>query len=347
MNISPAPRGNLPKRDSIVRSPDGTDGWDWRPTADLAALRLRAETLACMRGFFAERGVLEVETPLLASTTAPDPHLASMEVDCSGWSGGGRTGRFFLQTSPEFFMKRLLAAGSGPIFQIGRAFRAGERGAHHNPEFTILEWYRPAFDREELMNEVESLVRSLLPVGPAERMTYLAAFQRHAGFDPFRAPPSLLRDRAIGLGAAPDDARSLDRNACLDLIFGCIVQPALGEGAVFLFHFPAAQAVMARLATDNPSVAERFELFVDGIELANGYHELTNSREQRSRFLTDGERRKRMGLPEAPVDERLLMALTHGLPDCAGVALGVDRLLMLLSGAPDLDAVMAFPFSRV
>nr|VFK37128.1 MAG: lysyl-tRNA synthetase, class 2 [Candidatus Kentron sp. SD]VFK41239.1 MAG: lysyl-tRNA synthetase, class 2 [Candidatus Kentron sp. SD] len=349
MNTSPAPR-----RDSIARTHDQAhgqaDGQNWRPTADLAALRLRAETLARIRGFFGERGVLEVSTPLLATTTATDPHLASMEVHCPtcpARTGAGRAGRLFLQTSPEFFMKRLLAAGSGPIFQIGKAFRAGERGTHHNPEFTLLEWYRPGFDREGLMREVESLVRSLLPIGPARRMTYLDAFQRYAGLDPFRAPLSTLRDHAIRLGATTQDARSFDRDTCLDLISSRIVQPALGQGAVFISHFPASQAAMARLAPHDPLVAERFELFVDGVELANGYHELTDSREQRRRFLADGETRKRMGLAETPLDERLLMALDHGLPDCAGVALGVDRLLMLLSGAADLDAVMAFPFSRV
>nr|VFJ89851.1 MAG: lysyl-tRNA synthetase, class 2 [Candidatus Kentron sp. LFY] len=313
-------------------------------------LRLRASLLARIRSFFAGRDVLEVETPLLASTTTTDVHLDSMEIRCRARMGRINTAetshRLFLQTSPEFFMKRLLAAGSGPIFQICKAFRAGEQGSHHNPEFTLLEWYRPGFTREALMDEVESLVRSILPIGPARRMTYLDAFREYAELDPFQAPLSLLRDHAVRLGSHPEDAGSFDRDTCLDLVLGRIVQPTLGHGAVFISHFPATQAAMARLVADDPLVAERFELFVNGIELANGYHELTDAREQRGRFLADMEKRRQVGSTELPVDERLLMALAHGLPDCAGVALGVDRLLMLLA-ATNLDAVMAFPFSRV
>nr|VFJ43509.1 MAG: lysyl-tRNA synthetase, class 2 [Candidatus Kentron sp. FW] len=323
---------------------------DWQPVADMAMLRQRARLLAKIRKFFAERGVLEVETPLLASTTATDPHLASIEVHYPALMEGIGTGqsgrRLFLQTSPEFFMKRLLAAGSGPIFQICKAFREGEAGRYHNPEFTLLEWYRPGFDRDRLIDEVQSLIRAILPIGPARQLTYREAFQRHANLDPLGAPLSVLQERAVGLGADPEDARSFDRDTYLDLILSRIVQPALGPGAVFLSRFPATQAAMARLATDDPRVAERFELFVDGIELANGYHELTNSREQRDRFIADNEKRRHMGLAGLPIDERLLMALNHGMPDCAGVALGIDRLLML-SADKNLDAVMAFPFSRI
>nr|VFK30196.1 MAG: lysyl-tRNA synthetase, class 2 [Candidatus Kentron sp. MB] len=328
---------------------------NWRPAADTAALRLRAELLGRIRNFFRERDVLEVETPLLASTTVLDLHLTSMEVRCEGHkeqTADGRTGRrFFLQTSPESFMKRLLAAGSGPIFQLCKAFRDGEVGPHHNPEFTLLEWYRPGFHRETLMDEVESLVRSLLPIGPAMRMTYRDAFCKYAELDPFLASLSALQEYVDRLGFRAD-ADPLDRDTCLDLIVSRVVQPALGPDAVFLYHFPASQAAMARLAADNPLLAERFELFVDGIELANGYHELADSREQRHRFLADREKRSQRQLPNLPMDERLLAALEHGLPDCAGVALGVDRLLMLLAShhtvsAVKLDAVMAFPFWRV
>lgn len=311
-------------------------------------LRQRARLLAKIRKFFAERGVLEVETPLLASTTATDPHLASIEVRYPApMEGIGQSGRrLFLQTSPEFFMKRLLAAGSGPIFQICKAFREGEAGHHHNPEFTLLEWYRPGFDRDRLIDEVQSLIRAILPIGPARRLTHGEAFRQHANLDPLGTPLSVLRERAVGLGAEPEDARSFDRDTCLDLISSRVVQPALGPGAVFLSRFPATQAAMARLATDDPRVAERFELFVDGIELANGYHELTDGREQRDRFIADNEKRRHMGLARIPMDERLLGALDHGLPDCAGVALGIDRLSMLLADR-NLQAVMAFPFSRI
>lgn len=323
----------------------------WRPTADVATLRLRAALLGRIRGFFAERDVLEVETPLLASTTATEPHLASIRAHCES-SGRSRPERcLFLQTSPESFMKRLLAAGSGPIFQIGKAFRKEELGRYHNPEFTILEWYRPGFDRGALMDEVDALLASVLGTGAGRRIGYAAAFRRHAGLDPFRAPLSVLRGYARKLGLAPAESDSLDRESCLDLILSRRIQPALGPGPVFLTGFPAAQAAMARVVTDragnDTGVAERFELFVDGIELANGYHELGDSREQRVRFLADIAKRRERRLPTVPVDERLLGALAHGMPDCAGVALGIDRLVMLAAAAGSLESVMAFPFSRV
>nr|VFK02664.1 MAG: lysyl-tRNA synthetase, class 2 [Candidatus Kentron sp. H]VFK02763.1 MAG: lysyl-tRNA synthetase, class 2 [Candidatus Kentron sp. H]VFK05620.1 MAG: lysyl-tRNA synthetase, class 2 [Candidatus Kentron sp. H] len=338
----------------------------WRPVADLAMLRLRAALLQRIRAFFAERDVLEVETPLLASTTTTEPHLASLQVhpgpfgapldnrqpptnpieeDHQGTSP--RAAPLFLQTSPESFMKRLLAAGSGPIYQLCKAFREEEVGRCHNPEFTILEWYRPGFDRAALMDEIDALLRATLGIGPGARIGYAEAFRRHAGLDPFRAPLSTLQDHTRGLGLTPEDAHSLHRDDCLDLILSRVVQPALGPGPVFLSGFPASQAAMARLAPDDPAVAQRFELFVDGIELANGYHELGDAREQRARFLADGAKRRERRLPAVPMDERLLGALAHGMPDCAGVALGVDRLVMLAGGARRLDSVLAFPFSRV
>ncbi|MBT8421437.1 MAG: EF-P lysine aminoacylase GenX [Gammaproteobacteria bacterium] len=365
------------------------DHKDWRPAADLTTLRLRAKVLAEIRTFFAERKVLEVETPLLASTTTTEPHLASMEVLHGNshegmhhprhmkercplqWTSPPRGG--FLQTSPESFMKRLLATGSGPIFQICKAFRAEEVGRHHNPEFTILEWYRLGFDSWALMDEIDELMGAILGTGPGQRISYADAFGRHAGLDPFREPLSALQAYTRTLGVAPADSESLEREACLDLILTQVVQPALvprvtntplnnrqqsidsmQEGSrrhlpcaapVFIFGFPANQASMAKL-TDDTAVAERFELFIDGIELANGYRELGDSREQRTRFLADIENRREKRLPEIPVDERLLQALAHGLPDCAGVALGIDRLVMLAAAKTSLDEVLAFPFGR-
>ena len=319
-------------------------GADWRPAAGLDALRLRARLAERIRAFFAARGVLEVETPLLAAATTPEPHLASLLV-------AGDPPRY-LQTSPELHMKRLLAAGSGPIYQLGRAFRAGEAGRRHNPEFTLLEWYRPGLDPRGVMDEVEELLRDLLPAErfdprPAPRSTYGELFRRHLGIDPHRAAAAEL-DRAIeaeglaGPGFAPGD-----RDGRLQLLMALAVEPRLPAGLVFVHDFPAGQASLARLReTGEGVVAERFEAFVDRVELANGFRELADPAEQRRRFEADLAARREAGLPEPPLDERFLAALEAGLPDCAGVALGFDRLVMLAAGADSLDQVLAFPADR-
>ncbi len=310
----------------------------WEPSAGFAALRRRAEVLARIRAFFAARSVIEVETPVLAAAGGTDIHLAPLHTDLAD----GR--RLYLQTSPEFAMKRLLAAGSGPIYQLGRAFRDGEAGRRHNPEFTMLEWYRPGWDHRALMDEVDALLTEVLGTAPGERMTYREAFRRHAGLDPFTAVDDELRARATGLGL---DAGDVDRDGCLSLLLGAVVEPRLGRGRpTFLDDFPASQAALARIRPGEPPVAERFEAYVEGVELANGYHELTDPAEQRCRFEVDLAERRRRGLPELPVDERLLAALEHGLPECAGVALGVDRLVMLACGAASLADVIAFPVDR-
>jgi lysyl-tRNA synthetase class 2 len=249
-------------------------------------------------------------------------------------------------------MKRLLAAGSGSIYQICKVFRGGELGRLHNPEFTLLEWYRLGFDHHNLMDEVEALVRECLPsstrAGPARRMRYREAFESWAGVDPFSASPEALA-RCLerhGIGATVGLECS-DRDAWLDLILTQIVEPRLqDEGWVFLYDYPPSQASLARVRAGNPPVAERFELYVDGIELANGFHELGDATEQRRRFEADLAQRRDRGLPVPPKDECLLAALEHGLPDCAGVALGVDRLVMVAAGAGALRDVMAFPIER-
>jgi lysyl-tRNA synthetase class 2 len=312
---------------------------DWRPSASLEALHRRATLLATARAFFREREVLEVETPLVCRCTTTEPSIASLPVTI-----GGREG--WLQTSPEHAMKRLLAAGSGPIYQITRAFRDAERGRLHNPEFTILEWYRPGFDHHALMDEVEALLGRLLGAGGAERTTYAEAFLRHAGLDPHAADRALLEAACMDLGLAGPSARGLERDALLDLLLARVVRPALGAGLVFLTDFPASQAALARVRPGPPAVAERFEAFVNGIELANGYHELTDGAEQARRFEADRTRRRTAGLGDTPPDRRLLSALAHGLPPCAGVALGVDRLVMLAVGARDVAEVMAFASER-
>lgn len=317
---------------------------DWRPTATLAALRRRAELLARTRDFFAERGVLEVETPLLAAAPASDPHLEALAT--SPRVTGGRP--LYLQTSPELAMKRLLATGSGPIYQLGRAFRDGERGRRHNLEFTILEWYRPGFDHHRLMDEVEELLSATLGTGPGERLTYHEAFLRHLDLDPLTAGTAEVARCAAKVGLA--EVRGLppdDLDGWLGLLFAHAVEPHLGHrGPTFVHAYPASQAALARLDPEDERVAHRFEVFVAGVELANGYHELADAAEQRRRFEADNAERRRRSLPEVPVDERLLAALAAGLPPCAGVALGFDRLVMLAAGVDDIAEVIAFPVER-
>lgn len=312
----------------------------WRPSATVENLRLRARLLAEARGFFAERGVLEVETPLLASTTVSDPHLHSFGVrDERGRALG------YLQTSPEFAMKRLLAAGSGSIYQLGRAFRAAELGRSHLPEFTLLEWYRVGFDHHALMDEVESLLRRLLGSrlvsGPVPRETYRELFLRVLGVDPHRCDTDDLRRCADSLSASP----GLERDELLALLLTHRIEPTFEPGRPrFVHDFPASQAALARLRpeADGTLVAERFEVYVGPVELANGFHELLDASEQRRRFERDLEERRARGLGVPPIDERLLAALEHGLPHCSGVALGFDRLVMLAAGASSLMEVAAF-----
>lgn len=317
---------------------------DWRPTASIEALRLRAGMLATIRAFFAAREVLEVETPLLASAPVTDPHLQALS--CRYRGPGADEGRdLYLQTSPEFAMKRLLAAGSGPVYQICKAVRDGEAGRRHNPEFTILEWYRPGWDHHRLMDEIDALLAAILGTRPGERLSYAETFERHAGFDPHREPDRALRARVAALGVR--SAAGLGRDDLLDLVLTHLVEPRLGHcQPSFVSDYPASQAALARVRPGDPPLAERFEVFVEGLELANGYHELTDPAAQRQRFERDLEARRAAGLPEVPVDERLLGALEHGLPDCAGVALGLDRLLMLAAGTRDIADVLAFPISR-
>jgi lysyl-tRNA synthetase class 2 len=317
---------------------------DWRPTASLEMLHLRAEILAKIRSFFDERDVLEVETPLLASAPVTDLHLHAMTARYRG--PGADEGRdLYLQTSPEFAMKRLLASGSGSIYQICRAFRDGEAGRRHNPEFTILEWYRPGWDHHRLMDEMDELLAELLGSRSAERLTYAEAFERYAGFDAFGESDEGLRVRVGKLGAR--DAEGLSRDDLLDLVLTHIIEPKLGHcQPTFIHDYPASQASLSRIRDGERPVAERFEVFVEGVELANGYHELTDDAEQRRRFESDLDARRNRGLPEVPIDEGLLAALEHGLPDCAGVALGVDRLAMLTAGTRNLSDVLAFPIDR-
>ncbi len=312
----------------------------WRPSASPRALQRRAAMLAEARAFFAQRGVLEVETPILSAAAVSDPQLESLATRVAGMPG-----EFYLQTSPEYSMKRLLAADSGDIYQICKVFRDAERGRWHNPEFTMIEWYRLGLDDTALMDEVEALVSRLLQpqrrLGSAERLSYSSALERHAGVDAHQATDAQLTSAAQRHGIVCE-AR-LDRDAKLDLLMGLVVGPKLGrERPCFICDYPASQAALARLKPGLPPVAARFELYLDGVELANGFHELQDAAEQRRRFNRDLEVRAERGQQRLPVDEHLIAALENGLPDCAGVALGFDRLVALALGADSLGQAMAF-----
>jgi len=313
---------------------------DWRPTASLIALQRRARMLAQVREFFASRSVLEVETPILSAGAVSDPQIESLATRVAGM-----TGPSYLSTSPEYAMKRLLAAGSGDIYQVCKVFRDAERGRWHNPEFTMIEWYRLGFDDAALMTEVEGLAALLLapdrPLRPAERLTYAEALRRHVGVDAHRDDESAFeraaRDHGIVCRA------ELDRDAKLDLLMGLVVGPKLGlDRPCFICDYPASQASLARLKPGQPAVAARFEFYIDGIELANGFHELANAAEQRARFDGDLAVRGARGQVQPPLDERLLAALKSGIPDCAGVALGFDRLVAVALGTACLSEAMSF-----
>ncbi len=324
------------------------DAAEWRPTAGLAALKRRAAMLAELRAFFAERSVLEVETPLLSAETTLDLHLEplSSRVDASGVERG----RMYLQTSPELAMKRLLAGGSGSIYQVCKAFRGGERGRWHNPEFTILEWYRVGWDVHRLMREVAALIETLLAgsrrLEPAIYVSYADLMRQHAGIDPHEASIEVLR-RAVEDSPSPVDTSGLDRDDLLSRLFGERIEPRFAPDRVtVVFDYPASQAAMARLNASDPRTAERFEAYVGEIELANGYGELCDSAEQRQRMERDLASRRRTGRPLPPTPSRFLAALESGLPRCAGVALGLDRLLGLDLQAGSIDELIAFPVER-
>lgn len=296
--------------------------------------------LDAARSFFKHRGVMEVETPILSAAAVSDPQIESLATQIAGLPD-----RMYLCPSPEYAMKRLLASGSGDIYQICKVFRDAERGRWHNPEFTMIEWYRSGFDDAALMGEVEMLVRELLAptrrLEAAERLSYSAALQRHAGVDAFSSSEADLREAAIRHGITCE--ADLDRDAKLDLLMGLVVGPRLGrEKPCFICDYPASQAALARLRPGDPRVATRFELYLDGHELANGYHELVQPKEQRNRFAQDLARRRARGQVQPPLDENLLAALENGMPDCAGVALGFDRLVAIALGANRLADAMSF-----
>ncbi len=300
----------------------------------------RAFLYRTIRDFFAARDVVEVETPVLSSAGNTDPQLESFRTDGQppAW----------LRTSPEFFHKRLLAQHGFDLFEIGKAFRQGESSTRHNPEFSLLEWYRLGFTMTALMQEVEQLLQTVYAafrknLQPPQFFRYGEVFAEHTGLSPFTASLAHLQAACRSAGYS---GQALERDHCLDLLFSLQVQPQLPQDcAVFVSHYPASQAALAQLDPENNQQALRFECFVDGLELANGYQELTDPAEQLRRFEADASTRQRNGLVSVPPDEKFLAALHHGLPACSGVALGLDRLLMLVTGAASIDEVLWFSWA--
>ena len=339
-------------------SESGAIDHDERPTASLDTLRRRAQLLAETRRFFDSAGFFEVDTPLLSADRVIDPHLEPF-VARGAESASSTTKPAYLQTSPEFAMKRLLCEGAQAIYQLGKVFRAGERGARHNPEFTMLEWYRVGDDHESAMRLTEAYLRSLAAVVPRppawdtasfRRITYREAFEARLGFDPHRASTRTIVASGLVRGVSPPQSlEEDDRDGWLNWLLAEFVEPSLGsEQPEFLVDYPASQAALARLGTDaeGTKVAERFELYWRGVELCNGYHELTDAAELRSRIATETTRRASEGLPPLDTDNRLLRAMDRGLPPCAGNAVGFDRFVMLLLGFERIDEVVPFPFER-
>ena len=319
---------------------------DWQPSADLAALRLRAAFNCMAREFFQQRQVLEVETPILSAAGNTEPNIASFHTEFSGHVDAGPRRRW-LRTSPEYPLKRLLAAGVGDCYELGRVFRNGEAGGRHNPEFTLLEWYRVGWDHRRLIEETAEFVNAALAlVGRRATLRvvgYRALYLETLGLDPFEADGSHLQET---LGDVQVNSEGLSRDDWLDLLMTHRIQPTFPVDALIAVHdWPATQAALARIRPGDPPLAERFELYLGPIELANGYHELGDATEQRERFENDLHRRRVRGAALPPIDEALLAALP-ALPDCAGVALGVDRLLMAMLGTARIADVLAFDFAR-
>jgi len=320
---------------------------DFLPSASLAMLETRAVLLRRIRSFFDSRGFLEVETPLLSHDVVVDRHLDPLSVTLFDDPRQPEAGqKLWLQTSPEFGMKRLIAAGMKSIYQITRAFRGGESGDRHNPEFTMVEWYRAGDDYDAGMRLLGDLAGEILDRGAPTRLTYQEAFCRYANIDPFDTPQEGLAEAAANVsGQEPDyDA---PKDALLDMLLVKRVEPQLGTvEPVILYDYPASQSALARVRPGDTPVAERFELYVDGIELANGYHELLDADVLRLRSQMINTSRHLAGKPVLPETSRLLAAMDHGLPPCSGAALGFDRLVMVATGAKSLRDVVAFPIDR-
>jgi lysyl-tRNA synthetase class 2 len=319
----------------------------WQPSADIKQLKQRAKVISQIRAFLDARHLLEVDTPVMSHYGVSDPHIDSIPVAFTQ-DGALSSTQMRLMSSPEYAMKRLLAAGSGSIYQISKAFRNGEIGRKHNPEFTLLEWYQLNSSLEQWMQEVACLIDTVLVNEELEwhYLSYRKAFESILSIDPLTASDESIRQKAIALVDVQMDADT-PRDTWLDLLMSHCIEPALPK-ACFVFDYPASQCALARQAQDEwgNKVARRFEVYINGIELANGYHELTDAIEQARRFKADNQSRQAMGKVAMAADIRLIQALEAGLPECSGVALGIERLLMLVSGEKDISKVMAFSHHR-
>lgn len=323
---------------------------EWRPTASLEMLTIRARLLSKLRVFFADKDVLEVQTPILSHAGNTEPAISSFITNSF------HNQSVYLNTSPEFLMKRLLAAGSGSIYQIAQVFRQGEQGQKHNPEFSLLEWYRVNFDHHALMSELDSLIRfvaaGFIKLEPSQFYTYQDAMLKFAGVDPFNTNFNELKQVTInagidvvGLHQDLDSANNNSIDTWLDLLMSQVVEKKLPENCpVFIYNYPVSQAALAKISETNSQVAERFELYINGLELANGFNELRDAAEQQRRFKLQQQQRQSAQLAEIPADTHLIEALKNGLPECAGVAVGLDRLLMLLTQSEHINEVLSFHF---
>lgn len=318
----------------------------WRPGASPDVIKMRADMNRTIRDFFATRRVLEVETPVLAATGVSDPHL--MNFTTQYHQPGEQQGRsLYLQTSPEYAMKRLLAADLGSIYQISKAFRNEEQGRLHNPEFTLLEWYRVGFDHWQMMAEIEALIQQIIATAPFTKLSYQQAFIHYLSLDPLSASLEQLQHCCHQHGFSDLARHEHNPDTLLQLLFSHKIETHIGQQApCFIYDFPASQSALAKISQDDSRVAWRFELYFGGIELANGFNELQSASEQANRFNIDNEQRNTLDIEPAVIDNKLLAALSHGLPQCAGVALGLDRLLMLKAGTSSIDEVLTFAIDR-
>lgn len=321
------------------------------PSASMATLKARARLLAQLRQFMVQQNVLEVEVPLLGFSTITDPFIDTISVPSESVTGrkDNPAEAMFLQTSPEYYLKRLLCAegdNAEPIYALSKCFRQGETSSRHNPEFTMLEWYMPDWDEHQLMQQLEALIMSVLGDIPVEKVAYGELLQQILNIDPHQASAADVEQAVKArCDIAIDD---LDKDGWLDLAMTHIVEPALPKGLVFIHDYPASQCALAELDNNaqGQMIARRFEAYVNGMELANGYYELTDPTEQRQRFEADNTKRKGLGLCQKPIDEKLLTAMTRGLPRCSGVAMGVDRLFMQTMAFEQLSSGISFSVSH-
>jgi lysyl-tRNA synthetase class 2 len=316
---------------------------DWRPSVSLEILKKRAQLLADVRLFFAQKQVLEVETPILSVAAPTAPYLDSFKTNYIPIGTADRQA-YYLQTSPEFAMKRLLASGSGSIYQIAKVFRNGERGKLHSPEFTMLEWYRLTLTLEQLMDEVAELLMSVAGFRTTVRLSYSAVFRQYLDIDLFDCSDEALKLAALAYIPSITDSFELARDGWLELLMSEVIEPKLADlrQPVFIYDFPASQAQLAKVKIDEQGrqVAARFELYAGGLELANGYDELREADTLRHRFEQDNQQRIKLNKPEMPIDQNLLAAMKTGFPACSGVALGLDRLLMLLMNQKEINQAL-------